>query len=94
MTFSLNQSIKLPELAEHLGLPSPQFGVDRILKGGIGECIRVVQGRASFALKIIQRDIIEGSDAWSRYLREVRLWTTLSACEGVVEALCIIRIDR
>lgn len=60
----------------------------------MGECIRVVQGSASFALKTIQRGIIEDSDAWSRYLREVRVWTTLSACDGVVEALCITRIDE
>ena len=60
----------------------------------MGECIHVVQGSASFALKIIQREIIEDSDAWARYLREVRVWTTLSACDGVVEALCITRIDE
>ena len=33
-------------------------------------------------------------DSWNRYLREVRLWTTLSACDGVVEAFCIIRVDE
>jgi len=60
----------------------------------MGECVRVIQGTASFALKIIQREIVEDSDAWARYLREVRVWTTLSACDGVVEALCITRIDE
>ena len=94
MVFSPNQIVQLPELAEHLGLASQKFRVDRILKGGMGECVRIVQGEDSFALKVIQRDIIEDSDAWSRYLREVRLWTTLSACEGVVEAFCIIRVDE
>ena len=94
MAFSPGQIVRLPELAEHLGLASQKFRVDRILKGGMGECIRIVQGEASFALKVIQRDIVEDSDAWSRYLREVRLWTTLSACEGVVEAFCIIRVNE
>ena len=94
MAFSPDQIVRLPELAEHLGLASQEFRVDRILKGGMGECIRIVQGKASFALKVIQRDIVEDSDAWSRYLREARLWTTLSACEGVVEAFCIIRVDE
>lgn len=60
----------------------------------MGECIRVVQGSASFALKTIQREIIDDSDAWARYLREVGVWTTLSACDGVAEALCITRIDE
>ena len=94
MAFSPGQIVRLPELAEHLSLASQKFRVDRILKGGMGECIRIVQGEASFALKVIQRDIVEDSDAWSRYLREVRLWTTLSACEGVVEAFCIIRVNE
>ena len=94
MAFSPDQIVRLPELAKHLGLASQKFRVDRILKGGMGECIRIVQGEASFALKVIQRDIVEDSDAWSRYLREVRLWTTLSACESVVEAFCIIRVDE
>ena len=94
MAFSPGQIVRLPELAEHLGLASQKFKVDRILKGGMGECIRIVQGEASFALKVIQRDIVEDSDAWSRWLREVRLWTTLSACEGVVEAFCIIRVNE
>ena len=94
MAFSPDEIVRLPELAEHLGLASQKFRVDRILKGARGECIRVVQGEASFALKVIQRDIVHDSDAWSRYLREVRLWTTLSACEGVVEAFCIIRVDE
>ena len=94
MAFSPDQIVRLPELAEHLGLASQEFRVDHILKGGMGECIRIVQDEASFALKVIQRDIVEDSDAWSRYLREVRLWTTLSACEGVVEAFCIIKIDE
>ena len=75
-------------------MASQKFRVDCILKGGMGECIRIVQGESSFALKVIQRDIVEDSDAWSRYLREVRIWTTLSACEGVVEALCITRVDE
>ena len=94
MAFSPDQIVRLPKLAKHLGLASQKFRVDRILKGGMGECIRIVQGEASFALKVIQRDIVEDSDAWSRYLREVRLWTTLSACESVVEAFCIIRVDE
>lgn len=94
MVFSSNQIIRLPELADHLGLTSPEFRVDRIIKGGMGECIRIVQGENAFALKVIQHDIVEDPDAWSRYLREVRVWTTLSACEGVAEALCIIRVNE
>ena len=94
MGFKQNQVLHLPELAEHLGLRSPEFRVEGILRGGMGECIHVVQQRRSFALKVIQTDLVKDTDAWDRYLREVRLWTTLSACDGVVEAFCVIRINE
>ena len=89
MVFTPNQVVVLPELAAHVGLVSPEFRVDRIIKGGMGECIRIVQSERSFALKVIQGELVEDPEAWNRYLRELRLWTTLSACNGVVEAFCI-----
>lgn len=94
MGFTPNQSLILPELAGCFGLASAEFRVDRILRGGMGECIRIVQNEKSFALKVIQTEIVGNPDAWERYLREVRLWTTLSACEGVVEAFCVIRVNE
>jgi tetratricopeptide (TPR) repeat protein len=93
MVFGQNDILHLPELADQCGLASPHFRVDAILRGGMGECVRVTQGERAFALKVIQADLVEDPNAWSRYLREVRLWTTLSACEGVVEALRILRIN-
>jgi serine/threonine protein kinase len=94
MGFTQNQVLHLPELAAHLGLKSPEFRVESILRGGMGECIHVAQQGRSFALKIIQTHLVKDTDAWDRYLREVRLWTTLSACDGVVEAFCVIRINE
>ena len=94
MAFSPDQIVRLPELADRLGLPSPEFRVDRVIRGGMGECIRVVQSEKSFALKVIKHDIVEDPDAWNRYLREMRIWTTLSACDGVVEAFCITRVNE
>jgi hypothetical protein len=94
VAFIPNQIVTLPELAVHLGLTSPEFRVDRVVAGGMGDCIRIVQGETSFALKAIRHHIVEDPGAWKRYLREARLWTTLSACEGVVEAFCIIRVNE
>ena len=62
MVFTPNQVVVLPELAAHVGLVSPEFRVDRIIKGGMGECIRIVQSERSFALKVIQNDLVEDSD--------------------------------
>jgi serine/threonine protein kinase len=93
MGFKVNQVLHLPQLAARVGLASGEFRVDLIVSGGMGECIRIVQGNESFALKIVQRRLVEDHISWSRYLREVRLWTTLSACGGIVEAFCIISIN-
>ena len=60
----------------------------------MGECFRITQGGDTFALKVIQSEVVGDSDAWARYLREIRIWTTLSACEGVVEALCVTRVNE
>lgn len=93
-TFSAGQILHLPEIAAQLKLNSPEFRVDLVLKGGMGECIRVAQGEMHFALKVIQREVVENDEAWGRYLREVRLWVTLSACDGVAEALCLTRVNE
>lgn len=94
MPFRPNQTLILPELAAHAGLASAEFRVLEILAGGMGECVRVVQARESFALKVIRGDLVENADSWSRYLREARIWMTLSACDSVVEAFCKTRINE
>lgn len=94
MTFRPGQMLRLPELAEGLQLNSSDFNIERVLKGGMGECICLVHGTDRFALKFIQREISEDDQAWQRYLREMRVWMTLSACNGVVEALCLTRVNE
>jgi hypothetical protein len=48
MAFTQNHFLHIPELAVHLGLTSPEFRVEGILRGGMGECIRIVQQEKSF----------------------------------------------
>ncbi len=94
MAFKGDQVLVIPELAAHLGLTSSEFIVEQVLKGGMGECARIAQGKSTYALKIIQSRLVEDSESWQRYLREVKLWITLSACDGVAEALCALRINE
>lgn len=94
MPFQRNNVIDLPRLAEIAGLPSPAFKIDEVILGGMGECLRVSQDEHSFAVKVIQTDLIPNEAAWQRYVREVRLWATLSAYEGIVEALDIFRVNE
>lgn len=57
------------------------------------ECVHIAQGQEVFALKVIKEHLVENAAAWNRYLREARIWTTLSACDGVAEAFCITRVQ-
>jgi hypothetical protein len=63
MVFKPNQVVVLPERAAQVGLALPEFKVDRIIKSGMGECIRIVQSERSFALKVIQGELVEDSEA-------------------------------
>lgn len=94
MAFKRDQVLLIPDLAAHLGLTSSEFIVDQVLKGGMGECARIAQGKSAYALKIIQSQLVERSESWQRYLREVKLGVTLSACDGVTEAVCVVRINE
>src|SRR3954451_1184553 len=38
-------------------------------------------------------DLIAKESFWQRYLREIRIWSTVSACEGVVECLCAVPVN-
>ena len=45
MAFKRDQVLLIPELAAHLGLTSSEFIVEQVLKGGMGECARIAQGK-------------------------------------------------
>lgn len=84
----------LPELSDKLALGSDEFLVQQIFQGGMGTCAKIQNSSGQvFALKIIHTDLLEDNLALRRYIEEMKTWLTLSACDGVVEALCLIRIN-
>lgn len=93
MFVSPGEKLIIPELAAYLELPSQEFTASDVFRGGMGECLRISQDRSTWALKIIQSRLLENDEAWQRYLREIKVWLTVSACEGVVEGLCAVRIN-
>ncbi len=44
-----------------------------------------------FALKVPAAELVSDPGARERFLDELRVWLTLSACDGIVEALCVFR---
>lgn len=93
--FYPNQELTLPELAGHLGIASDKFIVAQRFDGGMGTCYRIVDAQgASYALKVIHSDLLLDEKSIYRYIEELKLWLTISACDGVAEAKCIIKINE
>lgn len=92
--FHKQQKLVITDLAEKLGLTSPDFVVTEIFQGGMGLCAKIENTNGQiFALKIINSSLLENELALQRYISEMKTWLTLSACNGVVEAYCITKIN-
>lgn len=90
-----NQIIQLNELAQ-IREDSDEFRVLDLFHGGMGVCVKVrneVSGN-EYALKTVQTAFVEEHLSWAMFVEEMKTWLTLSACDGVVEAYCITRINE
>ncbi len=89
----VGDEIQLPELARQQGLSGPTLVVEKVIRGGMSVCalVRPPGMGASYALKVPAAELVADPGAMERFLDELRVWLTLSACEGVVEALCVFR---
>jgi len=89
------QKLILPDLSDKLGLTSPDFVVQDIFQGGMGTCAKIQNAdKQFFALKIIHTSLLENELALQRYIDEMKTWLTLSACNGVVEAFCLTKVNQ
>lgn len=90
----IGEKLVIQDLSDKLGLSSPSFIVLDILQGGMGTCAKIEsKNKQHFALKIIHTSLLENKTALQRYIVEMKTWLTLSSCNGVVEALCITRVN-
>ena len=91
--FRVGDQIELPELAKQQALSSPSFVVEKVIRGGMSVCalVRPPGLGAAYALKVPAAELVTDPGAMERFLDELRVWLTLSACDGVVEALCVFR---
>lgn len=81
-------------MATHIDIESDKFVVVQRFDGGMGTCYRIIDAHGtSYALKVIHSDLILDENAMYRYNEELKLWLTFSACDGVAEAKCIIKIN-
>jgi tetratricopeptide (TPR) repeat protein len=91
--FRVGDQIRLPELAKQQGIDAPAFVVERVVRGGMSLCalVKPRRGGGSYALKVPAAGLAADPAAGDRFLDELRVWLALSACESIVEALCVFR---
>ena len=89
-------TITLRQLADASGLRDPMFTVADVLSGGMGTCLKVVHPKhtPAFAVKIIHPHLLGNDSAWLRFIEELKLWFALSESTGVVEAICLARLNE
>lgn len=92
----IGESIELHQLASAYGLPGARFIVADVLGGGMGTCLKVThpECRIAFAVKVIHAHLLGSDAAWLRFIEELKLWFALSECTGVVEAICLDRLNE
>jgi tetratricopeptide (TPR) repeat protein len=83
-------------VAAHLGLKSPDFLIEQVLPGGMGVCCKIIhiESDTAYALKMLGVDAGVSQAGHRRFIEEMRLWSTASTCDGVVEAYIIDRTNE
>ena len=88
--------MRLPEVADHLGLKQDGFQVLGCFAGDMGICLRLrhSEGGAEIALKSPLPELVSDANSSARFIEELRVWLAASACTGVAEALAVVRINE
>ena len=92
----LGAVVRLHELASKRGFEDPEFRIERAFQGGMGVCLKLrhVRSDSAVGLKAIKPEYVGDQDAWGRFMEELKVWFTVSACDGIAEALCIVRVNE
>lgn len=92
----LGAVVRLHELASKRGFEEPEFRIERAYQGGMGVCLKLrhVQSDSAVGLKAIKPEYVGEQDAWGRFMEELKVWFTVSACDAIAEALCIVRLNE
>lgn len=88
--------VPLYELASIRGFEKPEFRIERAFQGGMGVCLKLrhVNSDSTIGLKAIKPEYLGDPKTWGRYMEELKIWFTVSECDGIAEALCIVRLNE
>jgi serine/threonine protein kinase len=89
-------AVELPELSGYFPDGSPTFTVKGVFAGGMGICVHLLhaQSGTEYALKGVRPDHIDKESTVERFLDELRVWLSASACSLIAEAVAVVSINE
>ena len=89
-------TVVLPELSGYLPDGSPNFSVRGIFAGGMGICVHLhhIPSGTEYALKGVRPDHIDKQSTVERFLDELQVWLSASACNLIAEAVAVVSINE
>lgn len=89
-----NEKLFLPHLQDMVGTKTAAFTVKQMFDGGMGTCYKILDDEnRPYALKIIHSDLLSDEGATQRYVDEIKKWVSFSSFDGILEAICVVRIN-
>lgn len=78
-------SVEIPELIGYVPNGGATFKVEGVFAGGMGVCVRLrhVETGSEYALKGVRPDHIDSQATVDRFVDELQVWLSASACNLV-----------
>ncbi len=88
--------VDLKEVANQIGVKDSRFEAISTHPGGMGFCIQIknLEDLKSYALKCFRPDLVSNNNSLDRFYDEIDVWLSASACDAVVEAIAVVRINE
>ena len=88
--------VEIPELSGYVPEGGSTFNVMGVFAGGMGICVhlRHANSGTEYALKGVRPDHIDSQATVDRFLDELQVWLSASACNLVAEAIAVVKVNE
>jgi tetratricopeptide (TPR) repeat protein len=88
--------VEIPELMGYIAKGGTTFEVKGVFAGGMGVCVylRHADTGTEYALKGVRPDHIDSQSTVDRFLDELQVWLSASACSLIAEAIAVVKVNE
>ncbi|HQU81209.1 MAG TPA: protein kinase [Azonexus sp.] len=89
-------TVEMPELSGYVPDGPANFSVSGVFAGGMGICVHLhhTPSGVEYALKGVRPDYVDEQSTVERFLDELQVWLSASACNLIAEAVAVININE